>query len=108
MSENSCGRERRGKGKVTEWILSLEKEARARTWILGMGREGTLHRLRLNRSHCLMPASPAPSPAQLPAQMPVLLASSASCGEEGDEDLGNGGISAFSSPARENRSLGLP
>lgn len=90
MSENSCGRERRGKGKATEWTLSLGKEARARIWIPGVGREGTLHRLRLNQSHCSMPASPTPSPAQLPAQMPVPLASSTCCGEEGDEDVGNG------------------
>lgn len=68
-----------------------EKEARARIWILGVGREGTLHILRLNQSHCSMPASATPSPAQLPAQMPVLLASSTSCGEEGNEDVGNGG-----------------
>lgn len=25
MSKNSCGRERREKGKVTEWTLSLER-----------------------------------------------------------------------------------
>lgn len=98
MSENSSGRDRKRKGKVIEWILSLQKEARARIWILGVWREGTLHRLSLHRSHCLMPASPAPSPAQLPAQMPVLLASSTSRGEDGDEDMGNGGTLLPSAP----------
>lgn len=72
MSENSCGRERRGKGKVTEWTLSLGKEARARIWVLGVGREGTLHILRLKPKSLLdasflHPCPPAPSPAPCPA-----------------------------------------
>lgn len=69
MSENSCGREQRGKGKVTEWTLSLGKEARARIWGLGVGREGTLHRLSLNQGHCLMPTSPTPAPSPLPGSL---------------------------------------
>lgn len=72
MSENSCRREGQGRGKLREWTLSLGEEARTRIWGLKVGREGTLHLLRLNQGHCLMPAVPRPRPipSQLPAQMP--------------------------------------
>lgn len=91
MSENSCRSERRGKGKVIEWILYLGKEARTRIWGLGVGREATLHLLRLSQGHCLMLASPTPLPHPSSRPRCLPLAPSTSCGEEGDEDVGNGG-----------------
>ena len=39
MSENSCGNERRGRRKVSEWTLSLGKSARTRIWGLEVGRK---------------------------------------------------------------------
>lgn len=62
--------ERRREGH--RWTRSLEKEAKARLWVLGVGREGTLSILRLSQSHCLMPASPTPSsPAPSPDACPA-------------------------------------
>ena len=61
---------------------------------LAMRREGPLHILRLSQGQCLMLASPTPPPptlSQLLAQMPALPAPPTSCGEEGNEGVGNGG-----------------
>lgn len=72
MSENSCRSERRRKGKVVEWTLSLGKEARIKIWELEVGREGTLHMLRLNQGHCSMAVSlsPLPHPSSWPRCLP--------------------------------------
>lgn len=104
MSENSCRREGQGRGKLREWTLSLGEEARTRMWGLKVGREGTLHLLRLNQGHCLMPAVPPPPPHPIPAPSPdaSLLVPSTCHGEEQNEDTGSGGTLVSTSPAQGN------
>lgn len=56
---------------------------------LGVGRDGTFHILRFSQS--LLAASFPNPPAPSWTQVPALLTPSASCREEGNEDVGNGG-----------------
>lgn len=98
MSENSCRSKRKGKSKVKAGTL-LREESQDQDMETG-GREGRYHSYTETQLRSLLDAS-FPNPAasfQLLAQMPALLIPSTSCGEEGDEGVGNDGTLCLQVP----------